>query len=39
MRYKTKFVRKLIRLRKKAIRKGIKLLTMDEILEEKHKQR
>lgn len=34
---KTEFVKTLLAFRKKAIRGGMKLLTADEILKEKHK--
>lgn len=33
---KTEFVKKLLELRKRAIRNGMKLLTVDEVLAEKH---
>jgi hypothetical protein len=36
---KTKFVKKLLTFRKKAIKKGMKLLTADEILTDKHNRR
>jgi len=37
--YRAEFVKKLILLREEAIRKGMKLLTVDEILAERDRNR